>query len=66
VNKPDFCVLSSNLLSIFSYHVRDFSQWLCHLFDLYEFAVILRNSTPPLKFIKLMKHSDRISIIKVK
>jgi hypothetical protein len=26
---------------------KDFSQWLCHLFDLYEFAVILRNSTPP-------------------
>jgi hypothetical protein len=26
---------------------KDVSQWLCHLFDLYEFAVILRNSTPP-------------------
>jgi hypothetical protein len=24
VKKPDFCVLSSNLLSIFSYHVRIF------------------------------------------
>jgi hypothetical protein len=24
VNKPDFCVLSSNLLSIFSYHIRIF------------------------------------------
>jgi hypothetical protein len=40
VNKPDFCVLSSNLLSIFFVSRKDFSQWLCHLFDLYEFAVI--------------------------
>jgi hypothetical protein len=46
VNKPDFCVLGSNLLSIYSNHVRIFHNGYVICLN-YEFAVALRNSTPP-------------------
>jgi hypothetical protein len=65
VNKPDFCMLSSNVLSIFSHHIRIFHSGYVICLIYMSLLLVYEIKHPP-KFMKLMKHSDRISIIKVK